>query len=238
MRTSCLSCSATYDFPVSVLGPGEELFVRCKACDAVMTVSKKLAETMQKENALSSASSSAKQDPTRPDLPTLVRRVPTQERPWFASLNGVQHGPYSTQELNEMAMKDVVSASTYLWKAGYSEWKRAHQTGEFDVWTQTAMRRQRTRALEKRVEQFAQAGVTEFSLTDSALQNLLVPSVNLPSAPMPSDALAGREESNKQRVVVPPTTSTPSRAMPFAFGMLLCVFVLTLVLYTIPAMFL
>jgi len=135
----------------------------------------------------------------------------------------VQNGPFSESDLNAMAEKHMLSAMTYLWKAGFDGWKRAHETNEFGTWAFKEQRASRVREVEERVENLANAGVTEFSV-DGRLK-----APELHDAALEEAALL----RNRRRVVVPPATrhthkSTPPAILVACSGVLFVVLALYL----------
>jgi hypothetical protein len=54
-----------------------------------------------------------------------------QSRVWFAYVDNTQYGPFALAEVLTLVESKRVTASTYVWKKGFSEWQLAETVAEF-----------------------------------------------------------------------------------------------------------
>ena len=52
---------------------------------------------------------------------------PPKSEQWFVAQDGSSKGPFSKEQLKEMASRGEITRDTYLWRDGFSDWKRAKE---------------------------------------------------------------------------------------------------------------
>ncbi len=50
---------------------------------------------------------------------------PPQSEQWFVAQNGSSKGPFGKEQLKQMASNGEITPDTYLWRDGFTDWKRA-----------------------------------------------------------------------------------------------------------------
>ncbi|MDR0601786.1 MAG: DUF4339 domain-containing protein [Treponema sp.] len=59
-----------------------------------------------------------------------IRQPDTQQRVYYAVLDGKQAGPFSETELARLVNEKKISRETYIWHTGLREWKTAENVPE------------------------------------------------------------------------------------------------------------
>jgi predicted Zn finger-like uncharacterized protein len=251
MRTVCHSCDAQYEIPDD-RAVGGDLLVRCPNCRAIMAVNARnvlppkadsgtlslLANEPSDDGASISAASAARLDePTRPDLPTarIRSRSPApqvsqvQASGWFANIEGARCGPYSDDEIKDLAAIGEIGPSSFVWKKGLPRWRQVQDTAELKDLGRVARRR----ASRERMVTEAALRVTHRRIEpDAAASDSLTPII---APPMP------RRRSGVFHAPEPLTVvKRPGRRVcveAFVAGFLFVGFGMVVALYTVPALF-
>jgi predicted Zn finger-like uncharacterized protein len=142
VKFACDSCQTKYTIPDEKVR-GKVLKIRCKKCNAVITVKEpepepeiqappieertrvadlNLLNKLREENAEHSV----------PSMPTAI--APPPEAPpaveWYAMVNAAQVGPLSQDDFAQKVKSGEVTDRTHVWRDGMGEWLRASEVGE------------------------------------------------------------------------------------------------------------
>ena len=102
MKFSCGECQAKYQIPDERVA-GRKLKIRCRKCGAAISL---------------------RGDPTVEGIAGLpVASAPAVE--WHVSIEGDQHGPYSSEQMAGMLRGSQLDWEAHVWREGYGDWKTA-----------------------------------------------------------------------------------------------------------------
>ncbi len=115
VNVSCHQCSKKYVIPDDKLAGKASVKIRCKQCQAVISV------TVSQAAAPAVAAAPA---------PSPSAPPPDEGATWYAMVKGQQVGPLDLEALAARAAAGELTARTYVWRPGQGDWKRAADVPE------------------------------------------------------------------------------------------------------------
>jgi predicted Zn finger-like uncharacterized protein len=114
LNVTCDQCQRRYVVPDEKLTPGKPLKIRCKNCQAVITV-----------NAPAAAAANPWEDEATRAAPALDRNAK-----WFTLVDDEQEGPYSVEQLESRIRSGQLALDTMIWREGQADWQPAQEVPE------------------------------------------------------------------------------------------------------------
>jgi predicted Zn finger-like uncharacterized protein len=103
MKFACGECQAKYQIPDERVA-GRKLKIRCRKCGAAISL---------------------RGDPTVEGIAGLAPASAKSSVEWHVSIEGDQHGPYTTDQMAGMLRSSQLDWEAYVWREGYGDWKTA-----------------------------------------------------------------------------------------------------------------
>lgn len=122
MNVTCENCQKRYTLADEKVR-GKTVRIRCKACQALMTV------VGPPEGADESTVAMSKAETDRLRAQAARRELPWEDAGpsgggWHAMVRGVQKGPLSPAQLKEGVLGGDITPASFLWKEGMAEWRK------------------------------------------------------------------------------------------------------------------
>jgi predicted Zn finger-like uncharacterized protein len=127
VNVTCDKCGKRYVISDDKVVGKASVKIRCKQCQNLISVAVKphTASAPEQGEAHVSMQSWPGENPSAPPTPPAD---PTHQ--WFAMVGGKQQGPFDVTQLHHRAGSGEITARTYLWRAGMTDWKRAADVPE------------------------------------------------------------------------------------------------------------
>lgn len=137
MKFACQSCQTKYTIPDEKVR-GRVLKIRCKKCDATITVKEEVqadpepqAPPLEERTRVADVGMMEMLRAQQAAVASATAPAPQQaQHEWFAMIGGQQVGPLTPDDFAAKAQSGEINDKTFVWRDGLADWKRATEVEE------------------------------------------------------------------------------------------------------------